>query len=954
MKINISILFAFIIPFFITFSFAEKTLLKQLVDEGNQYLITGRFNEAITSFDAAIQQDSSDYILYYKRATAYLSLGKLSSAISDFTAILKLRPGFQKALLERAKIYINIGEFTLAETDLLDHKDHASDEQLKSLLASVQYAKEQYKLGQQALDNQHYDLCIQHMTEVIRISSQNSQWRLLRAQCHFEKGEIEEAIHDYTRIAHLNPSDKNILINLANLNYFSLYEPDKALNQVKQCIHYDPEDRQCKTLFRFIKRIEKEMKKADLPTLLEDSHHTNPGGFVNEIDEAFNKLKDNLNMTIRNIPKRLHLKLYTLACMAQEYKLEQVEKWCNAALKIEPNHVEILKKLGEMKLNINDFEGAVRYLERALEATEQKDRQIRHLLQRAQQLLRQSKRRDYYKILNVNRDADAKTIKKAYRKLAHEWHPDKYNGELAKEQVESKMADINQAYEVLSDPDKRQQFDNGFDPYDPEANQHPFGAQYGGDSFVRFGGGFPFNEEIEPLHHGETIEMNEASGSHLPSSRPLYRKIGQLAEGGWTSVANLVQNTTSTSRPSPHIDIDEPSNSSPDIKNDVKRTLYLLLEEPASSQSAFWTNVIVSFLIVFSAVTTTIETIPSFRSAKSNRVWFQLESAMVALFTLEYLLRMFAHSDSFRMLKKFFTSPLSIIDFISIIPFYIEVIAKRDTTYEFRFTILRLFRLLRLFKSYKYSNAVVMTIEVMMMAFRRSGDALSALFFFTVTCVVLFSTLLYFAERGIWDETLQTFVASDGTPSAFDSIPAAFWFVLVTITTTGYGDMVPTTFVGKLITFPAMMFGVLLIALPSIIVGRNFTIVWESMRRRQFSNQLAHTNPMGEEINEQQHTIHIVSPSSIQPTTTKNNNFEILPNNTNNDEEVMSQLQTLMTLTLQNQAAINKIINVLERQQLDVMNNTNNEEFLEQRLHQQNVKGKSPFIRKDINPFNDE
>lgn len=45
--------------------------------------------------------------------------------------------------------------------------------------------------------------------------------------------------------------------------------------------------------------------------------------------------------------------------------------------------------------------------------------------------------------------------------------------------------------------------------------------------------------------------------------------------------------------------------------------------------------------------------------------------------------------------------------------------------------------------------------------------------------------------------------------SSFDSIPAAFWFVLVTITTTGYGDMVPATFIGKLVTFPAMMFGVL-------------------------------------------------------------------------------------------------------------------------------------------------
>lgn len=57
-----------------------------------------------------------------------------------------------------------------------------------------------------------------------------------------------------------------------------------------------------------------------------------------------------------------------------------------------------------------------------------------------------------------------------------------------------------------------------------------------------------------------------------------------------------------------------------------------------------------------------------------------------------------------------------------------------------------------------------MTIEVMMVALKRSGDALSALFFFLVTSLVLFSTLLYFAERGIWDPTLETFVDASGNP----------------------------------------------------------------------------------------------------------------------------------------------------------------------------------------------
>lgn len=58
-----------------------------------------------------------------------------------------------------------------------------------------------------------------------------------------------------------------------------------------------------------------------------------------------------------------------------------------------------------------------------------------------------------------------------------------------------------------------------------------------------------------------------------------------------------------------------------DMNNRLKRRLYLLLEEPSSSRAAFWTNVVVSFLIVSSAVMTTIETIPAFRSAESNRVW---------------------------------------------------------------------------------------------------------------------------------------------------------------------------------------------------------------------------------------------------------------------------------------------------------------------------------------------
>ncbi|RCH91348.1 hypothetical protein CU098_002269, partial [Rhizopus stolonifer] len=263
MKSNRRLLFALAIPFLFHSSFAEKTA-EQYLAEGNQYLTTGKLNDALMSFDAAIplEQRPSDYISYYKRATAYLSLGRTSAAIDDFSTILNLKPGFEKALLQRAKLYAADGEFSLAKKDLLEHKDNQSDPQVKALLDSVEFAESQSVLGQTAFEDRQYEQCIQHMTEVIRVAPQRPQWRLVRAKCHIGKNEIEEAANDFTRVAHLNPSDKQLLYNLASLNYFSLYEPDRALTQVKQCIHYDPEDRACKSLFRLIKRIEKEIKKS--------------------------------------------------------------------------------------------------------------------------------------------------------------------------------------------------------------------------------------------------------------------------------------------------------------------------------------------------------------------------------------------------------------------------------------------------------------------------------------------------------------------------------------------------------------------------------------------------------------------------------------------------------------------------------------------------------------------
>jgi DnaJ family protein C protein 3 len=151
-------------------------------------------------------------------------------------------------------------------------------------------------------------------------------------------------------------------------------------------------------------------------------------------------------------------------------------------------------------LELELFEDAVRTLKEASEIHEGSNA-IRQLLNEANTLLRRSKQKDYYKVLGVARDADERDIKRAYRKLVKEFHPDKVSSKgVSKEAAQTKITAINEAYETLSDPELRARVDRGEDPNDPQQQQggHPFQGSpfgHGGQQFVfrsgpgGFGGG---------------------------------------------------------------------------------------------------------------------------------------------------------------------------------------------------------------------------------------------------------------------------------------------------------------------------------------------------------------------------------------------------------------------------------------------------------------------------------
>lgn len=143
---------------------------------------------------------------------------------------------------------------------------------------------------------------------------------------------------------------------------------------------------------------------------------------------------------------------------------------------------------GKQFLKEEDFEAAIRTLESASKAGPDKGDKVNPLLNKARIELKRSKTKDYYKVLGVASDADERQIKSAYRKASKLYHPDKAAKQgYTKEQAEKKMAAINEAYEVLSNPELRARFDRGDDPNSQEQQGSPFqGSPFGG------AGGHPF------------------------------------------------------------------------------------------------------------------------------------------------------------------------------------------------------------------------------------------------------------------------------------------------------------------------------------------------------------------------------------------------------------------------------------------------------------------------------
>nr|XP_045009601.1 potassium voltage-gated channel subfamily C member 2 isoform X3 [Jaculus jaculus] len=272
--------------------------------------------------------------------------------------------------------------------------------------------------------------------------------------------------------------------------------------------------------------------------------------------------------------------------------------------------------------------------------------------------------------------------------------------------------------------------------------------------------------------------------------------------------------------------------------------MWALFEDPYSSRAARFIAFASLFFILVSITTFCLETHEAFNIVKnktepvingSSILQYEIETdpaltyvegVCVVWFTFEFLVRIVFSPNKLEFIKNL----LNIIDFVAILPFYLEVglsglssKAAKDVLGFLR--VVRFVRILRIFKLTRH----FVGLRVLGHTLRASTNEFLLLIIFLALGVLIFATMIYYAER---------VGAQPNDPSAsehtqFKNIPIGFWWAVVTMTTLGYGDMYPQTWSGMLVGALCALAGVLTIAMPVPVIVNNFGMYYSLAMAKQ-------------------------------------------------------------------------------------------------------------------------
>jgi DnaJ family protein C protein 3 len=456
----------------------------KLRSRGEEAFSLRQFDEALRLYEKATEVEPDNGTNFYKLFRVHNRMRKFTSALSDIEKALELEPSNADWRMQKAKLLKSLGQCDRSVVEYKQAMESASEpEKVKGLLNEAIECEATIHAAQTALMNEKFAEAAHFFQNALKFvdGSQATDLLMQKATATLETGDYYSVISDTGSILKSYP--KNLeAYQLRGNAYFWLNEHDLAVKHFREGLKLDPEHKGCKEGHRLVKKIDKKKKKGD--TAMEAKNFA----------EAIEHYEGAIAIEPSHVNFGRPVQFLIVQCHSRNKEHEKAIQLARSIVDQDEQSLEALWTLGDALTDAEKFDEALRVFRDALEAAPENSEQTEKARKKAKQAevaLKQSKEKNYYKVLGLPRTASPKEIKKAYRTLALEWHPDKNQDN--KEEAEKKFQEISEANEVLTDPELKAKYDRGEPVFENQGEGgrgqgNPFGG-FQQQFFHRSGGG---------------------------------------------------------------------------------------------------------------------------------------------------------------------------------------------------------------------------------------------------------------------------------------------------------------------------------------------------------------------------------------------------------------------------------------------------------------------------------
>ena len=431
---------------------------QEIKEKGNLEFKAQRYNAAIDYYTRAMDLNPSEPTLYSNRATCLKILEKYKESINDYKKSIEFNPKNTKNLKKLASVYILIGNFGEAQILLekcvhLEPRDSTHTTELNKIKKLV----ENYNQIEEKKKELKFDDVEELSKKLLTDAPAFPALRIIYLESLLENCKFKDCINYInSKISSTEKEKEPEYEYLLTKAYYFKGDYDLAKKNIKRLLANSMELEKYSKLKEKIESIENVKTKAN--QLFKE----------NKIDEAIEEYTKCLEFDPENKNFNSIILTNRALCYKKKEKLLEALKDVNEALKLNPLYTTAYVRRGHIYNEYKMYDDAVNDFQKAKEL-DPSYKDIEGLIKNASALQTQSRNRDYYAILGIDKNASPEEIKKAYRKMALKYHPDRNaESEESKKIAQRKFENIGDAYAVLSDPKKKQMYDQGVDPLNPE------------------------------------------------------------------------------------------------------------------------------------------------------------------------------------------------------------------------------------------------------------------------------------------------------------------------------------------------------------------------------------------------------------------------------------------------------------------------------------------------------